>query len=1124
MNQAEQQRLLDILEYWHKIEFFVPFDLAQVSDTQDDWKLRWLARADLASQPAGFLSQMSVPPDLRINGFKLFLGVFDKAEIASASKAPASAHEQMEEAEKDSLQGRSCFARIALNAFGEPNFDPVSVSTVPWALGQGVAGLGLDAFDAALQDLKDRLQNFRAACRAALASEPDGTPTAAMSGADIVALFELFTAWASFTPTRGQPLALLEISTEKIPAQRERADDAAPAQPSQPSHNGELDFDVDIEPEPAVDILNSFYIEDIERAICAVRAGAVPAALQAYLTPLAREQRIDLYTDAGRQAIVETLHPLRGNRGHWLEDAQRSMSLMQQFAINAGLRHLADGGLFSVNGPPGTGKTTLLRDIFAENIVRRAAVLARLGKAADAFCGKVRVGFNGDTKQATIARLIPALCGFEMVVASSNNAAVENISTDLPKRKQLGAAWSGASYLQTVAQRLAAEGSDGRVKPLAPGDTPWGLISCALGKSENRKRFVSKFYYDGKEPYRAAQPGAMQHIRQWLASHRGVGFQQAAAEFRAAEQSVEAALAELADYADLWAGAGSATREQFCRAGLEAAEQAAAQEGAVQRALAEAERALAGHLEHRAALQEEERLLDRAAPGFFARLLRTAAARGHRADVAANADAQRAAGRAIAAAKTLIAGELASQRARAGAAMAAAQGALAAMQRDWDALQARQQACRARFPDLAPPASLAQLEDDAVQIAGLWHDAAVAHLRSTLFAKALALHEAWLAEVAQKGGAGFGGNLFAIALLLDGKRPDDDAHVAPVWQSLFMVVPVVSTTFASFARQFRGMDAASLGWLFIDEAGQAVPQAAVGALWRAQRAVVVGDPLQIEPVFTVPAQLVRDLSAQSPHTADAAYAPDKVSVQRLADAANPYGTLVAGDAAEGLWIGSPLRVHRRCADPMFALSNAIAYGGKMVFGLADREPPAHAPGLGHSAWIDVAGATAYKQVVPQQIELVAELLVRLYRREGALPSLYIISPFKAVKNEVKKRLLGIDWSGAAPKRKELELWCRERIGTVHTFQGKEQSMVLMVLGADHGSAGAAAWAASKPNLLNVALTRAEHYIYIIGEAAVWRDQPHFSVAHACLRKTDAPSFLRQLPLMALPSAGRMSVA
>ncbi|MDC8758109.1 DEAD/DEAH box helicase [Janthinobacterium fluminis] len=1105
MTQAEQQRLLAILEYWHKIEFFIPFDLAQVSDTPDEWKLRWLTRGDLATLPSTFLTQLRVPPELRISGFKLFLGVFDKAEIARAGNAVASPSEQLEEAEKGALQGRSCFARITLNAAGEPNFDPVSVSTVPWALGRGLNALGLDAFDDAQQDLKDRLRNFHAARRPAVAADADSAPTAPLDGAEILALFELFTAWADFTPAHAQPVALLEIGTEKIPAQKERAADAPPAQ-----ENGELDFTA--APEASVDILNSFYIEDLERAICAVRGGAVPATLAAYLTPLAPARRTDLYTDAGRQCIIDMLHPARGNRGHWLEDAGRSMSLMQQFAVNAGLRHVAERGLFSVNGPPGTGKTTLLRELFAENIVRRAAVLARLERAADAFCGKLRVGFNGDTRQATIARLIPELCGFEMVVASSNNAAVENISTDLPKRKQLGAAWSGASYLQPVAQRLAAEGDDGRVKPLAAGELPWGLISCALGKSQNRKRFVAKFYYDGKQ--RAAQAGAMQHIRLWLENYRGIGFQQAAAEFRAAAQAVEAALAELADYADLWRGAGLLTRAQFCRAGQTRLELAAAQEEAAQQALAGAEGALATLLDDKAALQEEERLLDRAAPGFFARLLRTAAARRHRAEVAANADAQRGAGRAIAAAKTRIASALAPQHARAAGEAATARAAVAALQRDWDTAQARLAAYRSRYPDLAPPDQPAQLEQDQVQIAGLWHDAALAQLRSALFAKALALHEAWLAEVAQKGGAGFGGNLFALALLLDNKRPDDDAHVAPIWQSLFMVVPVVSTTFASFARQFRGMDAESLGWLFIDEAGQAVPQAAVGALWRARRAVVVGDPLQIEPVFTAPAQLIRKLSAQSPHTADDAYAPDKVSVQRLADAANPYGTQVAGGDG-GLWIGSPLRVHRRCAEPMFSLSNNIAYGGKMVFGMRDRQPPAGAPGIGASAWIDVAGAVAFKQVVPQQIDLVAQMLLRLYRRAGELPPLYIISPFKAVQEEVRKRVLGIAWDDdtgahAAPAKAALAQWCRDRIGTVHTFQGKEQSMVVMVLGADRDNAGAAAWAAAKPNLLNVALTRAAHYVYIVGEAAVWSAQPYFSTAHADLPKTDARSFLARI--------------
>ncbi len=65
-----------------------------------------------------------------------------------------------------------------------------------------------------------------------------------------------------------------------------------------------------------------------------------------------------------------------------------------------------------------------------------------------------------------------------------------------------------------------------------------------------------------------------------------------------------------------------------------------------------------------------------------------------------------------------------------------------------------------------------------------------------------------------------------------------------------LIFPVVSTTFASFDLLSGGIPKDFIDYLFIDEAGQAIPQAAVGALYRSKKVVAVGDPIQIEPVVT----------------------------------------------------------------------------------------------------------------------------------------------------------------------------------------------------------------------------------------------------------------------------------
>ncbi len=293
---------------------------------------------------------------------------------------------------------------------------------------------------------------------------------------------------------------------------------------------------------------------------------------------------------------------------------------------------------------------------------------------------------------------------------------------------------------------------------------------------------------------------------------------------------------------------------------------------------------------------------------------------------------------------------------------------------------------------------------------------------------------------------------------------------AGLWNTLFFFIPVVAVTLASFQRQFAKMGQGSIGWLLLDEAGQATPAAACGAIWRAQRCIIIGDTLQIQPVVTLPVTLGR-LLQQKYLIKDDCWAPPDHSVQSLADRVTPWGTYIQPGDGKATWTGIPLRAHRRCGEPMFSLSNAMAYNGQMVKVLADAPVDVL---TGDSGWIDVGTGTVHEgHSIAEELQVLADLLAKLTLYSGTV---FVISPFRSVA-EICKR--------------EHNDHGRVECGTIHTFQGKEADIVILVLGTHRGDEAARNWVASSPNMLNVAITRAQKRLYVIGNRKVWERHAYF---------------------------------
>jgi len=842
-------------------------------------------------------------------------------------------------------------------------------------------------------------------------------------------------------------------------------------------------------------LLNSFFLEDLASAAALTGSGST-VNLNRYLGAAKPKARRNLMKD--NEALSEALEPAQFPPGAWPASGRHPLVMLQQCAINLAMKDLTSDGILAVNGPPGTGKTTLLRDIVAAIVTKRAELLCKFDDPEDAFAPSSQKLKRGNAF-IHLYKLDEKLRGHEIIVASSNNKAVENVSAELPGMGTIADDATDLRYFKTVSDALLERDS-------------WGVIAAVLGNARNRSDFRQTFWWDddvGFQRYlqqasgnpqfitEKTETGARQRrpviveqenapedhdeaLKRWRKARQK--FTKTLSEAKSALANLQAIHDLLIEIAKTQAGIVRIDAEIALREpALTQAEQTARDVVSLQQ----------GQEKLVLALNQNVAGAMHSRPGFWSRLFKTSAFRHWQAEHGALLAKLKEAKICLASLKSDAEAKAAAYyrlKAVADDMQKTRSGLLATLERD----RARYASLSGQYPGIYIWEEFFERRHADKQKAAPWLDEKTARLRHDVFEASMELHRAFIDAAARPVRHNLNALMdgFGVRSLGSAER---DALIPHLWSTLFLLVPVVSTTFASVSRMFGRISPGEFGWLLVDEAGQALPQAAVGALMRTKRAVVVGDPIQIEPVVVLPDQLTEAMCHQF-GIDPLIYNPPGASAQTLADSATEYyGTFETRFGTRE--VGVPLLVHRRCDDPMFSISNMIAYENLMVQAKTAKSS-AIRDVLGPSRWIDVEGRGQEKWC-QREGEALLDLLRQLRDRD-VTPDFYIVTPFVVVQNRMREMLRSsrlLDGWIENPFA-----WVYERVGTVHTVQGREAEAVFFLLGAPNAEQrGARVWAGGRPNLLNVAVTRAKESVYVIGNRSLWKSAGVFQSLDDFLR-------------------------
>ena len=261
--------------------------------------------------------------------------------------------------------------------------------------------------------------------------------------------------------------------------------------------------------------------------------------------------------------------------------------------------------------------------------------------------------------------------------------------------------------------------------------------------------------------------------------------------------------------------------------------------------------------------------------------------------------------------------------------------------------------------------------------------------------------------------------------------------------------------------------------IVIDEASQCDIASALPLLYRGKRALVIGDPNQLQHIshlrVTDDARLLSNAGLNS--TDD----------QRLASSTYSVFDIVRTVVGNGAQF-TELKEHYRSRAEIIEFSNREFYGSSLTVHTDYREHPL-VTGENAVTWHDVQGNTVRPPGGSAVNEAEAQAVVRLIKeivdstavRPELRPSLGVVTPFRLQANRIRELAEGrID----AAELQRLEF----AVDTVYRYQGDEKDiMIFSPVISRRAPDSTIRFVGSTPNLFNVAITRARSELHVVGD-------------------------------------------